>query len=130
MAANHLLGIVNDILHHMKLRSGQLTLRPQPQRVEAIVSSCIDVFRSKAAAKGLQVGYSVTPGAPAWAMLDELRVRQMLSNLLSNAIKFTASGSVKVAVLPEQVCQHCIPALRFPPPPPPPCPREWKGKGW
>jgi PAS domain S-box-containing protein len=93
-----LLTIVNDILDFSKIENGKLELEEQPFDLRECLESALDLLASRAADKGLDLGYQIAPKIPAALMGDVTRLRQVLVNLLSNAIKFTESGEVFVAV--------------------------------
>jgi signal transduction histidine kinase/DNA-binding NarL/FixJ family response regulator len=97
-SAGGLLVVLNDILDMAKVDAGRITVVRVPFDVRKKVQSVDQLFRSAAAAKGLQLTWRVESDVPAAALGDPPRIRQVLSNLVSNAIKFTAQGSVSIEV--------------------------------
>ena len=47
---------------------------------------------------GVRLQYLLGPGTPPVAVLDPLRVKQVLVNGLTNALKYTGSGTVTLQV--------------------------------
>ncbi len=97
-SGSHLLTLINDILDLSKIEAGKLELIDQPFRLEAALSSVIEMVRIKADQKGLIFKYITEPGLSAFLMGDEKRLRQILLNLLGNAVKFTRIGWVQLHV--------------------------------
>jgi PAS domain S-box-containing protein len=93
-----LLSIINDILDFSKIESGKLDLETQPFNLRHCVEGAIDLLANKAAEKGIELGYLITPHTPNIILGDVTRLRQVLVNLISNAIKFTETGEVIVSV--------------------------------
>lgn len=97
-SAQHLLGLVNDILDIRRIEEGRMTLRIENVDLRQLLDSTLPLVAMQAAEKGLRL-INETASAPlpvVWA--DEMRLRQVLLNLLSNAVKFTREGSVTVRV--------------------------------
>jgi PAS domain S-box-containing protein len=93
-AGRHLLDMISGILDFSRIEAGQIELRPAPTPLPDLLEGCIDLIRQQAAAKGLGLELHVAPGAPRAAVLDPLRLRQVLLNLLGNAVKYTQAGRV------------------------------------
>ncbi|HET6447450.1 MAG TPA: response regulator, partial [candidate division Zixibacteria bacterium] len=93
-----LLTIINDILDFSKIEAGRMELEEQPFDLRDCVESALDLFRVKAAEKGLELAYEMDPSVPPAISSDVTRLRQVLVNLLGNAIKFTESGEVVLTV--------------------------------
>jgi PAS domain S-box-containing protein len=95
-SATHLLHIINDILDFSKIESGALELEPARVIPEQILRHTVKSLAGMAEQKGLTLTYSCTPAVPEEALLDPVRLRQVLTNLIGNAIKFTLQGGVVV----------------------------------
>ena len=92
-AAEHLLGLVNDILDLSKIEVGRMDIELQQVDVVALVDSVITVVEPSAEAKSVRLDVLLGRDLPP-VVTDPRHVRQILLNLLSNAIKFTGRGSV------------------------------------
>ena len=95
-SANHLLHIINDILDFSKIESGALELEPACISPEQILRHTVNSLLGMATQKGLALRYTCSPAVPEQAMVDPVRLRQILTNLIGNAIKFTHEGEVAV----------------------------------
>lgn len=95
-ASRDLLGLIGDILDIARIESGQLSLVPEPVDVAALIASVQRVFEGQARQKGLTLEADIAASARCHALLDPLRLKQILSNLVSNAIKFTDHGQVRI----------------------------------
>jgi signal transduction histidine kinase len=109
-AANNverLVRFVNDLLDFQKLKAGRMELDLTEFDLLSIISEAIDMVRSFAQAKGVQVS------APAgqWDIVgDRGKLVQTLVNLLGNAIKFTAPDTtIVVDVIDEaETIEVCV----------------------
>ncbi|MFM8768270.1 MAG: ATP-binding protein, partial [Rubrivivax sp.] len=111
-SAHHLLGILNDILDFSKIEADKLVL----ERVDFSIASVLDNFSNlvadKAAAKGLEMIFEVSPEVPDMVVGDPLRTGQVLVNYGQNAVKFTQKGEITVLVSLQEQTQHQT-VLRF-----------------
>ena len=96
-SAEHLLGLVNDLLDYARLEAGRLEFDSAPVDIEALVRSVAELLSPRAHEKGLELVWSVAPDAVD-VMADEGRLRQVLFNLAGNAVKFTETGGVHITV--------------------------------
>ena len=97
-AAEHLLGVLNDILDLSKIDSGKLALALTDLNCAQLLSERSELMATKARAKGLTLSLEVEPRLWALPHLrgDPTRFSQVLLNFLGNAIKFTDQGSIAV----------------------------------
>jgi signal transduction histidine kinase/CheY-like chemotaxis protein len=100
-SAEHLMMVLNDILDFSKLEAGALTLERVPFVIEHEISTIVELFAPRAAAKGVELVCALAPDLPARVMGDPGRLRQMLFNLVGNAVKFTETGWIQVAISAE-----------------------------
>ena len=95
-SAQHLLGLVNDILDIRRIEEGKLALRIETIDLQHLLDSTLPLASFQAAEKGIQLLNRTVDLALPGVWVDELRLRQVLLNLLNNAIKFTMEGSITV----------------------------------
>jgi len=98
VSGHALLDIINDILDFSKIEAGSLILEYVKTDMQDMLHNCVDIIRFSADKKKLQVLLDVDPRMPRFALIDPIRVKQILTNLLSNAVKFTAQGEVELKV--------------------------------
>ncbi len=96
-SAEHLLGLVNDLLDYARVDAGHLELDSEPVNLEALVQGVAELLSPRAHDKGLSLVWTVAPDAPD-VLADEGRLRQILFNLAGNAVKFTGTGGVRIAI--------------------------------
>ena len=95
-SAENLLAVINGVLDFSQLEAGRLRTEAIDFDADRLVKSTIELFRTPAETKGLQLIAGPSPDLPPWLNGDPHRIRQILSNLIGNAIKFTAAGKVEV----------------------------------
>ncbi|ELR24606.1 ATPase/histidine kinase/DNA gyrase B/HSP90 domain containing protein [Acanthamoeba castellanii str. Neff] len=96
--ADHLLSMVNDLLDVARIEAHQLELAHIPFSVVSETHKVIDMLRSPADKKHLEMTAMVDVASPQHVG-DPVRFRQIVYSLLSNAIKFTPEkGAVSVTL--------------------------------
>ncbi len=90
-SAQHLLGVINDILDVAKIEAGKAELQESEIELPRLFDSVFRLIRERAARAGLTLVVGDVRGLPA-VVADEQKLKQILINLLSNAVKFTPSG--------------------------------------
>lgn len=97
-SADHLLTVVNDMLDHAQLETGQLSVSPEACDVRHVVQNAFEMFAYRARTQGLDYQSRVDDDVPTALYTDPHRLTQVLVNLLGNAIKFTPQGHVHLEV--------------------------------
>ncbi|MEK7785638.1 MAG: histidine kinase dimerization/phospho-acceptor domain-containing protein, partial [Chloroflexota bacterium] len=98
VAGEGLLKLFNDILDFSRIESGRLELKHVNFDLAETVKQIIMTMTPYAAAKNLELSFSIEPDAPTQLIGDPARLEQVLSNLLNNAIKFTVEGEAGLSV--------------------------------
>jgi signal transduction histidine kinase len=93
-SAQHLLGLVNDILDIGRIEAGKISLHLQVLDPRPVIESSLALMAVQAVEKGLQLRDETADTPLPRIRADEVRLRQVLLNLLTNAVKFTRKGSV------------------------------------
>ncbi len=109
-SAQHLLGVLDDILDVSTMESGTLRLAPEPVRLRSLAQEVEGLMRAAAREKGLTLQVDTESDLPEWVMADPTRVRQILFNLLGNAVKFTSRGIItaRLSTLPGTPGGVCL----------------------
>ena len=98
--ADHMNGLIADLLDAGRIDSGMLSVTPAPAQVGALVEQARIMFLSAA---GYTVLVDLAPGLP-WIMADPQRIMQVLNNLLSNAARHSPkSAPIRVAAVRDGV---------------------------
>jgi signal transduction histidine kinase/CheY-like chemotaxis protein len=102
IAAEHLLGIINNILDIAKIEAGKLELECQRFSLSQILNEISQILTPKAFENGDEIIYTVHPELPGLFMGDPLRLKQILVNIIGNAIKFTEHGEIVLCIDQEE----------------------------
>ena len=91
-AAQHLLGVINDIFDISKIESGKFTLSEEEFSFERVLATLHDVSDFAVATKNQTLIVTASDDIPKYMLGDLQHLTQVVTNLLSNAIKFTPEG--------------------------------------
>lgn len=94
-----LLGIINDILDFSKIEAGKLELEIIKTDLVELLGHVIDIIKYHSEKKNLELILDIPYDMPRIAMIDPIRLQQVIINLLNNAIKFTETGEVQLKVI-------------------------------
>ncbi|MEI7610107.1 MAG: ATP-binding protein, partial [Rhodospirillaceae bacterium] len=112
LTANHLLGIIDNILDISKIEAGKLSLHSDVLGLSRLLDGVVFQLSPQAECKGLTLTVDVDATIPEQLQGDALRISQCLINYISNAIKFTETGAVTVRVV-QQTWDEAGILLRF-----------------
>ncbi len=112
-SAQHLLGLINDILDMSRIESGRMTLKEEEFSIRSILDQINVIINGQCADKGLNYECKIIGKLSDFYIGDDLKLKQVIINILGNAVKFTnAPGHVTLTA--EQIAEfdgHCT--LRF-----------------
>lgn len=92
-----LVQLVEDLLDFSTLAAGRFSLRPREEAIRPLIEGVVELLSSRAHAKGIEIGSTVSPDLPERLVLDPARFRQVLYNVIGNAVKFTEEGGILVS---------------------------------
>ena len=90
-SAQHLLGIISDILDVSKLEAGKVELDEEEVQLPQVVRDVLQLVAERARAIDISIVTDLPADLPA-LRADGLKLKQVLLNLITNAIKFSHSG--------------------------------------
>lgn len=91
-SANHLLGIINDILDMSRIESGRMVIRREEFSFPKMLEQVNTVISGQSREKGIQYECRLKGKIDDYYIGDEVKLRQVLINVLGNAVKFTPEG--------------------------------------
>lgn len=99
-SAQHLDGLIRDVLDLARSEAGQLKLVCEPLHLAETLQPVLAIGQQSARDKGLSWRAEIPKELPrVWG--DRTRLRQVMLNLVHNAVKFTARGEVAVIMTVE-----------------------------
>ncbi len=100
-SAEHLLGLINDILDVSRIESGRMVMKNREFSFLKLIEYINTMFSGQCAEKGLDYQCHINGHVDDRYIGDDMRLRQVLINILGNAVKFTPTGgTVSLTVEP------------------------------
>lgn len=95
MSAEHLLGLINDILDITKLETGLNDEKDEPFPMSCMLDTCCSIIKGQLSEKEAVEFKTDFSGIQHDNVLgNKLHIRQILLNILSNAVKYTDNGYI------------------------------------
>ena len=99
--ADHMSGLINDLLDVARMETGTLLVNPEPTSVAGLLDQARTSFLSSGGADNLRI--ELPPDLPP-VMADRLRILQVLGNLLSNAARHApGTAPIRLSAVREEV---------------------------
>jgi signal transduction histidine kinase len=95
-SAQHLLGLVNDILDIGRIEAGRMPLQIEDLDPRQLLDSTLPLVTVQASEKKIDLRDETLRKELPWVRGDAVRLRQVLLNVLQNSVKFTNKGWVRV----------------------------------
>ncbi len=88
--------LIDDMLDVSRIRTGKLSVRPEPGDLGVLAGNVVESLMSQFAHNGSRIELQVDGPAPV--MMDEFRIEQVLANLLTNGLRYGGGKPVSVRV--------------------------------
>ncbi len=88
--------LIDDMLDVSRLRSGSLSIQPQPCDLAALARRVLENLAQQAEAAGCAV--TLDAPAPVGGVWDEFRIEQVLTNLMTNAMRYGPGKPIAVSI--------------------------------
>ncbi len=90
-SAQHLLGLINDILDMSRIESGRMSVRHEEFSFSSMLEQINTMINSQCQDKGLSYTCRINGKVDDFYVGDDMKLKQVLINILGNAVKFTPS---------------------------------------
>ena len=100
-SAQHLLGIINDILDMSRIESGRMAIRNEEFSFAKGLEQVNTIISGQCRDKGLEYECRVNGKIDDYYIGDDMKLKQVMISILGNAVKFTPEGG-KVTFLIEE----------------------------
>lgn len=102
-SAENMVALINDVLDMNKIESGIIELHEKPANLEKLIYDIELFFRNKCENNQQEFTINCERVVHKNLIMDELRVKQVLTNLVSNAVKYTqAFGRISLEVIEDK----------------------------
>ncbi|MBQ8076023.1 MAG: response regulator [Oscillospiraceae bacterium] len=99
VSAQHLLGIINDILDMSRIESGCMTIKQEEFSFSKGLEEINTMISGQCRDKGLNYDCQITGQVDEYYIGDIMKLKQVLINILGNAVKFTpAGGEIRLVI--------------------------------
>jgi len=110
-AAEHLLGIINNVLDISKIEAGKLAVEEVAVDINSLLRNVSSFLSVRAKSKGIPLLIQAANFQPN-LYGDPIRLQQALLNYVSNAVKFTEKGAITLRVINEEESDDSV-VIRF-----------------
>ncbi|MEG0919085.1 MAG: transporter substrate-binding domain-containing protein [Anaerovoracaceae bacterium] len=94
MSANHLSDLINNVLDMSKIENDKMQLNLSPTYISEIIKHVETVVSPRAVEKDINFGFKLIEIDDMCALIDKVRMIELLINLITNGIKFTPTGGM------------------------------------
>ncbi len=100
-SAQHLLGIINDILDMSRIESGRMILKDEEFSFAKNLEQVNTIISGQCAEKGLDYDCRTIGKVDDYFVGDGMKLKQVMINILGNAVKFTPRGGSVTFLIKE-----------------------------
>jgi len=91
-SAEHLLGLINDILDMSRIESGRMIVKNEEFSFSKLLETINTMISGQCVDKGIDYQCHISHDIADCYIGDNMKIRQVLINILGNAVKFTPAG--------------------------------------
>ena len=91
-SAQHLLGIINDILDMSRIESGRMTIKKEEFSFAKALEQVNTIISDQCHDKGIAYDCKMIGQVDDYYIGDVMKLKQIMINILGNAVKFTPEG--------------------------------------
>ena len=91
-SAQHLLGIINDILDMSRIESGRMAIRKEEFSFAKALEQVNTIISDQCRDKGIVYDCQMAGRVDDYYIGDAMKLKQVMINILGNAVKFTPEG--------------------------------------
>ena len=100
-SAQHLLGIINDILDMSRIESGRMVIKKEEFSFAKNLEQVNTIISGQCAEKGLAYDCRTIGKVDDYYVGDGVKLKQVMLNILGNAVKFTPEGGTVTFLIEE-----------------------------
>ena len=108
LAAQSLLGIIEDILDFSQIEKGRLEINQSETNIEDIIRNVLLFCNFSAVQKDIEIILNYDMNIPDKLSADATRLRQILTHLCSNAIKFSSQGNIIISAIIKEIKDNTL----------------------
>lgn len=91
-SAEHLLGIINDILDMTRIESGRVSVYSTEFSLKKLIDTICTIVSSQCADKKIKFNFQMQDDLDEYFVGDEMKLKQIIINILGNSVKYTDEG--------------------------------------
>lgn len=97
-SSHQLLQVVNDIIDISKINAGIINIHLEPCCISDLMNEFVLRYKPIIQQKGLEFNWDIKPNDSfQYFLVDELKIKQIITNLISNSLKFTKKGFISLS---------------------------------
>ena len=104
-SAEHLLGIINDILDMSRIEAGRMTIRSEVFSLPTLIEQVDIMIGGQCRDKGIDWHWEMLSEADNCYVGDDVKLKQVIINILGNSVKFTPQGG-KISFTIERINRY------------------------